>query len=160
MGGWGEEVWYSLLQVARLSEGLKSDYAQVIEKYLIAFENRPTRVEPLVDLARFHREQKRYNIALIFARRAIEIKRPPDILFVEAAAYDWRALDELAIASYWTGAYGECAQACDKLLNSVKLPDNQRQRILANRKFALDRLLENDPAANLRARGPLGSTTR
>lgn len=158
MGGWDEEVWYSLLQVARLSERLQLDYARVVERYLNAFQNRPIRAEPLVDLARYHREQKRYAVALIFARRAIEIKRPPDILFVEAASYEWRALDELAIASYWTEAYGDCAQACDKLLNSVKLPDDQRQRILANRKFALDRLLKNDPAAKLRARGPLGHT--
>ena len=63
MGGWNEEVWYSLLEVAKLSERLQLAPEIVTPLYLEAFQARPQRAEPLVELARFHREKKQFALA-------------------------------------------------------------------------------------------------
>src|SRR5262249_37049129 len=91
MGGWDEEIWYSLYEVAKLSERLGMDNAVVSQRYLEAYNARPRRVEPLVQLARFYREKGRFALAHMFAAKAISIPRPGDMLFLEPAAYDWCA---------------------------------------------------------------------
>ncbi len=100
MGGWSEEVYFSLYEAARLSAKVGKDDPIVIDAYLRAFEFRPTRAEPLSGLAAHLRELGRRNAAYPFARAASEIPRPDDILFVDDSVYAWRALDELAIAAY------------------------------------------------------------
>lgn len=136
MGGWDEEVWCSLYQVGKLSERLGLEPATVVHRYLTAYQNRPTRVEPLVELARFHRLRGEWALAHLFAAQAVCIERPADRLFVVAAHYDWMALDEYAIASYWIGEHRECQRACQELLDSPLLPDHQRERIATNLAWA------------------------
>ena len=50
MGGWAEEVWYALYQVAVLRERLGGDFAPALEAYLRAHQYRPQRAEPLCQL--------------------------------------------------------------------------------------------------------------
>ena len=69
--------------------------------YLAAFEARPTRAEPLVELARWHRERQQHAQAAFVAQWAAAMPRPADRLFVEPAVYDWRALDELAVSGFY-----------------------------------------------------------
>lgn len=141
MGGWVEEVWYAKFQVALLTERLGRSYSSVVEAYLEAYELRPTRAEPLMHLARYHRENgERYALGLIFARRAVEIPRPDDVLFIDEATYRWRARDEYAIASYWVGDYQTSKQVCEELLASALLPDEQRARIAQNLDFSVRKL--------------------
>lgn len=140
LGGWEEEVWYALLQIALLSERLERDYAIVVERYLEAFQNRPARAEPLMHLARYHRERGEWALAHLFARQAIEIPRPPDILFVDESTYRWRSLDEYAIATYWIGLHRESMNACKQLLTSGTLPQEQVRRVVDNLNFNLQKL--------------------
>ena len=137
MGGWEEEAWYSLYMAARLSERLKLSNAVVTDRYLQAYQYRPSRAEPLVDLARYCREQGQHALAHLFAARAIEIPRPPDRLFVDEPAYAWRSLDEYALASYWQGNYAESERANRVLLSCGRLPVHERPRILDNLNWAL-----------------------
>jgi glycosyltransferase involved in cell wall biosynthesis len=140
MGGWAEEVWYSLFEAAKLSERLQLEPAIIVERYLEAYDNRPQRAEPLVELARLYRERKQFGLAHLFAARAVATPRPDDILFVDIGAYEWRALDEFAVASYWIGRYQDCAQACEQLLHGGRLPFEHRQRVTQNLNFALEGL--------------------
>ncbi len=141
LGGWEEEVWYAKLQVALLTERLGRSYASVVEAYLDAYQSRPTRAEPLMHLARYHREHgARYALAHLFALQAIAIPRPPDVLFVDEGTYHWRAKDEYAIACYWTGRYRESVAACQELLASGVLPEAQRARVTENLNFSLQRV--------------------
>ncbi|CAB4835933.1 unannotated protein [freshwater metagenome] len=132
MCGWDEELWYSLYQMAKLSETLELDPAVVIYRYLEAYQNRPTRAEPLADLARFHRIRSEWALAHLFASQSLDIERPADRLFVGSACYDWICLDEYAIACYWIGDHSECQRVCRKLLASPLLPENERERVSAN----------------------------
>jgi tetratricopeptide (TPR) repeat protein len=135
MGGWDEEAWYSLYQVAVLDERLGTDAALVSAAYLRAFQNRPTRAEPLVALARFHRQRGEHAIAFIFAQQAVACPRPSDLLFVEDAVYRWRALDELSVSAFYAGRMDEGRAAILRLVLEGRIPGEERPRMLRNRQF-------------------------
>lgn len=141
MGGWDEEVWYSLFQAAVLSERLGLDRDLVTGRYLRAHQFRPTRAEALTNLARFHREHgAQWSLAHLFASAAIAIDKPADILFLDDPTYRWRAKDEYAIACYWTGRYRESVAVCQELLASGVLPEAQRARVTENLNFGMQRV--------------------
>jgi glycosyltransferase involved in cell wall biosynthesis len=135
MGGWDEEVWYSLHQAAVLNERLGAQHAEVSSGYLRAFQHRPTRAEPLVQLARYHRQRDEFAVAYLYAQHAAALTKPQDLLFVDDAAYGWRALDELSISAFYAGHQEEGRAALRQLLAQNQFPESERARILANRKF-------------------------
>ncbi len=132
MAGWDEETWQARYQTALLMEHLKHPTAEVERAYLEAFNARPQRAEPFVQLARWHRVRQEWPLALMFARAAAAIPRPADQLFVEDAAYAWRALDELAIAAWYAGARDEGRRAAERLLAERRFPASERERIEKN----------------------------
>ncbi|MFD5475309.1 glycosyltransferase [Streptomyces sp. NPDC127105] len=138
MGGWGEEVFCSRLFAAQLAEELRRPPAEVMDRYLGAYESRPERAEPLGELARWCRlNGQRWPLAHLFARKAARLPYPgDDHLFVESDWYEWRALDELAVSAYWSGEYKESEECCERLLASGKLPSEQRERVRENLEFA------------------------
>ncbi|MFJ8111258.1 glycosyltransferase [Streptomyces sp. NPDC096132] len=137
MGGWEEEVYCSRLWAARLAADLKRPAAEVMDRYLRAYETRPSRAEAVGELARVCRQSgPRWPLAHMFARQAARIPMPTDDLLVEADWYEWQALDELAVAAYWVGEYEECKDCCERLLESDKLPDEQRERVIQNLELA------------------------
>ncbi|WP_051781610.1 MULTISPECIES: hypothetical protein [unclassified Streptomyces] len=140
MGGFAEEAYCARLYAARLAARLDKPPAEVMDRYLRAYESRPTRAEALGDLARLCRAGSRWPLAYMFAQQAVRIPRPDDILFVEVDWYEWRALDELAVAAYWTGAYAESLECCERLLQEGKLPEDQRARVRGNLDFARHKL--------------------
>lgn len=135
MGGWPEELWYSLFQVAALLEHTQAADAQIINAYLTAFEARPTRAEPLCELARMLRLRERYANAYVHARAAAEISLPDDLLFLNTSVYRWRARDEQAVAAYYSGRQAECGRICRALLADPHLPASERERVAANTRF-------------------------
>lgn len=135
MGGWEEEVWYSALQMAVMLERLQAPATEVAQAYLAAYQLRPSRAETLVELARYHRLRQEFALALVYARAAALIPMPADQLFIDAASYQWRALDELAVAAWWCGALAEGAAAQDKLVREQQFPEAERARVEANTGF-------------------------
>jgi len=141
MGGWEEEVWYSLFEAARLQESLQRPAEAVVAAYLEAWNARPRRAEPLYHLARLFRLRNEYPLALLFAEKAIAVPRPGDMLFLDESVYRWRALDEFAVAAYWNRREQESAQASRALLDSGHLPADEVARVEANLRAARLRLL-------------------
>jgi len=140
-GGFDEEVFCSLLESARLMSRLGHGMAEVVAGFLQAFDCRPGRAEPLGELALYFRHQgPHWPLAYLFASRAVELPMPGDLLFVERHWYDWRCRDEYAIAAYWVGEYEKSRQVSEQLLNSGKLPEAERQRVVENLGFARERL--------------------
>lgn len=140
LGGWEEEVWYSLHQVAQLRERRGDDPDVVLRSFLTAYERRPTRAETLVDLARYLREQgSRHALAHVFATRAVELPLPDDLLFVLPDSYGWKARDELSVSSYWVGRYAESAELAESVLADPALPPSERERVERNLAFARER---------------------
>lgn len=135
LGGWEEETWYSRFQIGVLLERLKAGDAAIIDAYLAAWDSRPTRAEPLCELARYLRGRGRYAAAYVHARVAAELPPPGDLLFVDLAVYRWRARDEQAISAFYIGRPKECAVLSDALLADPALPASERTRIAANARF-------------------------
>jgi glycosyltransferase involved in cell wall biosynthesis len=135
LAGWDEETWYARLEYARLTERTSCAPEAIERAYLAAWSARPTRAEPLVDLARWHRLNGEFSLAFLFARAACNIPQPKDRLFVDLATYAWRALDEAAIAGWYAGEREFGAWAAETLLYNLAVPMEERPRIAANAKF-------------------------
>jgi hypothetical protein len=140
MGGNLEEIADSLHEVARLLQLSGVDRETVIAAYLTAWNERPTRAEPLIALAAFAREQGLHSVARMAATQAREIPRPDDSLWIDEDAYSWRADDEYASSTFWTGAFAESARTCRHLLAGHILPAEHRDRVAANLAHADQRL--------------------
>lgn len=132
MGGWAEEIWYSLFQAARLSEPLQLPPELIITRYLQAYELRPHRAETLCSLASYYRRQGRPAMAWAYACAASSRPMPADALFVDPSVYRWRALDERAVAAFQLGSLEEAREIFRRLLDGGQLPEMERARVRQN----------------------------
>ena len=143
MGGWGEEVFYSLYRVGQAMEELGEPWPEIQDVYLRAWEARPTRAETLHAIARHYRKEGRYLLGHIFAQRAASIPLPDeDILFVFSAVSTWAARDEQAVCASNLGRHSEAFALCRKLLAGQELLAEDRTRIATNRDFSVPAKLE------------------
>lgn len=143
MGGWDEETFYALCQVARSMCRLGEPWPQVLDAYLRAWAFRPTRAEPLHAIAAEYRARGEYQLGYLFARCAAEIPLPEaDILFVDSSVYQWRALDEQSVCASWTGRHAESFALCRQLLARTDINGEDRSRIARNRDQSVPALLE------------------
>jgi tetratricopeptide (TPR) repeat protein len=145
MSGWDEETWYSLYEIGRMNGRLGAPAAEVQGAYLAAYQYRPQRAETMYQLARFHRERREFALAHLFARQAVAIPRPADLLFVDDDVYRWRCLDELSVAASWTGAMSEGRQAIERLIAEGNVPDSERPRVEGNLRFYLESSGRREP---------------
>lgn len=138
LGGWQEEVFYSRYRLAQCLERLDMPRVDVRAAYEECLRHHPGRAESLVRMARRERLDGNYEKAYEDASRAVAIPHPgAGGLFVENAVYVYRARDELAIAAYYLGCYREAFEVNADLLTNAELPDQERQRIEANRDFSV-----------------------
>jgi tetratricopeptide (TPR) repeat protein len=138
MGGWDEEVWYSMYQLGLVRLKLARSWTDVRTALLAAAEYCPERAEPLLALAVCSREFGSYADAYRFAVRASAIAEPADALFVESDVYRWKALDERALAACYVGLFDEALTLFERLLNGSVLPGAERQRVLANHAYCFE----------------------
>jgi glycosyltransferase involved in cell wall biosynthesis len=145
MGGWEEERWYALLAHARCRHAAGLSW---ISETLAAYQARPTRAEPLYDLAKYYREQGDNAASLVFSTAALSLHQPDDALFVEEYIYRWGIYEEAAI----TGFYGmstqrELGRECSEYLAlSREVPEFQRQQAWRNLFFYTRPLCEEAPS--------------
>jgi glycosyltransferase involved in cell wall biosynthesis len=130
MGGFQEEVFQSLLEIARARAALGHPKAKVVRAFLAAYTYRPFRAEPLFWLARFLRMvHGEHALACVYARHASTLPLPvAEVLWIENVIYEWWALDEFAVAASWIPAlHEEVRMACETLLRCA--PEGQHERI-------------------------------
>jgi glycosyltransferase involved in cell wall biosynthesis len=138
MGGWIEEQFISAWEIGKILEVISPDDINAIEcAYLAAHNFVPTRNEALCYLSAFCRKKKLFNKAYFYAKVASGISRPKDPLFGEVACYDWKIMDELAIAAFYIGKKQEALFLNRALLSSGKLPASEINRIKTNLDFCL-----------------------
>jgi tetratricopeptide (TPR) repeat protein len=150
MGGWDEEVFYSLYQAGVLQAQL-GEWSQAMAALIAAWERRPTRIEPLHALASGLRLRGEHHAAHLFARCGLSSPRPRDHLFVERWIYEWGLLFEYSIAAYWVGDPHAALRACDRLLDCARLPEAHRRQTIENRAFCMQALVpDGDSGAMLK----------
>ena len=154
LGYWQEEVFSSLYATAQSKEQLGLPEQEVIDAYLEAFGATPTRAEALHGASRFCRTKGRNEEGFQLARQGLAIGRPSNGMSIESWIYDYGLLDELAVNGYWSGHYRESLDACIEILASAACPTDQRERVAANARFALEKL-PHDPDLGSRGTEPL-----
>lgn len=141
MGGWPEEVFWSMLQIARLQDKLSYESKEVEASYVKALKYRPTRPEPFFYLANRARLNDDFKKGYKIAKLAVDLPLSSDTLFLEKWTYD--ALQfEHSLCAYYVGEYEESLKICDTLLAKKNLAENYRSYIVENRKYVLEKLQE------------------
>ena len=133
LGGWEEEQWYSVLRVGMCMSNLGEEWAKIQDVFLQSYNLRPTRVEPLYNLARIHRLNGNPRLGYLFAKMGCGIAFPPnDVLFVAKDIYAWQIFDELASTAWYAGDMQAGLVASNKLLSEKLYPESEHDRILNN----------------------------
>lgn len=129
MGGWEEEVYYSMYMIAKISEKLGKDIVHVTDLYSRCWEYRPARLEAVFHTMRKLREQKRFLVAFAYGDVAIKTKGTTDILFLEPEIWQWRLLDEYSLAAFYIGNPEIALEKTQAIINAPFfkdiLPDEQ-----------------------------------
>ena len=136
LGGWDQEVFYAAYQIGVVTA--RTDLIGAVRPLLEAFAMRPSRAEPLFQLARVCRKLGWHEAAYAFARQGLAIPYPKDILFVHRDAYEWGLAFELSIAAYWVGRPAEALDLTDRLLAEADLPGGVESRLRSNRRFSVE----------------------
>jgi glycosyltransferase involved in cell wall biosynthesis len=100
LDGWREETFEAMFRKGRCLARL-GRWDEALPALLAAFAFSPSRAEPLVEIAEHYRVTDQLDLCYLFARRAAEMPRPVDGLFVEDAAYTWKAHDLVSISAYY-----------------------------------------------------------
>jgi len=141
MGGWSEEVWYSLYQVAILHEQMQKPWPEVMQAYLAAYECKSDRAGPLYRIGMHFQARGEYRTAHLFFARAMQIPVPSiDRLFVEATVYSFLLPIEYAVTSYYVGDHRSAIDVNNALLLGPHLPPSMVDQVTRNRRFSLDAL--------------------
>ena len=138
MGGWEEERWYAHLQEARCRLALGDD-AGFLATAAEASALRPTRAEPLYDLAKFYLSRKEPETAMLLCEHAATIPWPEqDRLFIEDFVYAAGIRQEMAVAGYYCQSERRRdlgRLACNDLAIDVAAPWSIRKEARQNLAF-------------------------
>lgn len=150
-GGWYEEVWYSHYMIAKchmLSKNeLKMDYWANR-----AFQQRPSRSEPLYMLIKYYREKGDQWKAFYYWRLASRIPKTTDTLFVEQDAYGLGLDYEFTILHYYVypNERKEGLRECIRYINDE---GSLQGSVYSNTKFYLESVGGKCVPLNLPAHG-------
>jgi glycosyltransferase involved in cell wall biosynthesis len=140
MGFWVEEVFISYLNAGNLMKELGHPKSEVIHTYMKGHESVPNRVECIYSALNYCRINGLNQYGYILGKQAIRISKPVNALFTEDWMYDYGALDEFSIVTYYSGNFLESKEACEKLLSENKIPHHYYDRVRSNLQFSLDKL--------------------
>lgn len=141
MGGTGDDIEWSLYQIACLQDILDLPEEVVSKGYLTAYQSRPDRAEPLYRLSSYYRKKEKYLLGYLLAKQALLIPCPNQAAFKETWVYEYGIKLEYSICAYWVGRFEESYNACKDLLKmSTNLPLDIRECVEKNLSFAQERL--------------------
>jgi tetratricopeptide (TPR) repeat protein len=137
-----------MYQLAVILEKSGAETEAVMNAYLQAYEYRPSRSEPLYQLAKMLRGKQRYALALLYIERAIKVPYPPDILFIEKPVYDYLALFEYAICAHYTGRAEDAIKANDLVIDNPLTPTEIVRQAVVNRRFSQEKFMAESANRN------------
>lgn len=154
-GGNDDEIWNALYTIGRCYEA-KGDacWPDALVAYLDAWGRDTGRIEPLFRIGLRYHHKSQNEIAYMFMVRADDVRfDAPKRLFVEQDIYDYLYLLEYAVVCFCIGRHSEAVHLNTKLLDSGRLPDFARPRVIANRELSM-RALGVAPAVPLAPPAP------
>jgi tetratricopeptide (TPR) repeat protein len=143
IGGSDEGTFWAMLRVAQSMEMLGEPWLDVQDAYTRAWEFRPTRAEPLYDIARHYIAEKRCQLGYLFARRAAEIPLPEDDMTIpNPDLYAWRATFQQLVCAYHIDEQAEALTLSRRLLARSDIPDDDRQGIASIRDLSVPTMVK------------------
>jgi hypothetical protein len=128
---WDQEDFVAMHRTGNIIERLVEaeapgyTWAQALAYYLEAYNMRPSRIDPLVQIAEHYwnhninTAEKHLAAAFLFARAAAEVPYPKgDLLFVPKGFYDFKRYEQLSKISAYVGECATGERATDILLQS------------------------------------------
>ena len=100
LGGWDEEVWNAQYKMALCFKALGQD-AEFILNLLSAYNRRPSRAEPLYELARYYRLANMQAASVVFSELGMTIPYSQDALFVVDHNYKVGLREEFSICAFY-----------------------------------------------------------
>ncbi|MBV8615174.1 MAG: glycosyltransferase [Acetobacteraceae bacterium] len=140
LGFWNEEVFVSLLSAGRLMRDLGRPFEATRAVLERACAVCPWRAEALYAAAQLCTANARHPESYEFAKRGLGLSLPAGGLFVEPWIYEWGLLDAFAVSAYWARRYTDSMDAGLRLLSEGRLPESERGRVVANLRFAFEKL--------------------
>jgi glycosyltransferase involved in cell wall biosynthesis len=118
--GFWEEVYHSYVFMGDIGGELGMEWPERMKWYMQAFET-CKRVEPLISIIKYYREQKDLFMAYQFAHMACNLPYPSAcLLFVDKIAYDYMRWHLLSIVAYYIGKVEEGKKACETAFKDKK----------------------------------------
>jgi len=127
MGGWKEEVYYSLLQIACIQEKIGSPESEIVQGYFEAYLSRPSRIEAIFYLARHYNQRKEYEKAYQTTQLAKDLLPTEDILFTQPWMLEFGLPVERALSAYWTGRFQESRDLCLQMLGRRDISEDYKK---------------------------------
>lgn len=136
---WEEEAWHAQYQSAYLQAVLSApNSVNKIHLLILAFERRPTRVEPLVKALRLLNASNAHrtvvSLCSMYVHNITVYRGLPvptgDKLFIETDDYRWKLHDEYALAMFYMGNKQVAKSIWSDMPNDI--PDQDRTRIKTN----------------------------
>lgn len=140
LGGWDQEVFWSMYQIGRLKERLRHSDEEVCQAYQKAFLFRPSRLEPLCQLATYYRKKGDYLMGYALAQMGMQIKTSDDVIFVETWMHQYGVKLEASICAYYLGRYTEALDLSNRLLADTTVPEHVISCVRGNLQFILNKL--------------------
>ena len=137
LDSWDEEKFYAQYMIGSLLKSEGSDIA--FHELVKAYEQRPSRAEPLAKLCEMCRDKKWNSTGVQFAILGHSIPLSKDTLFVDVTTYVYTFLYEMSIMAYYTGNMDLGRRACNALLLS-SWGDGRISNVKQNLVFYLDKL--------------------
>jgi glycosyltransferase involved in cell wall biosynthesis len=130
MGGCEDEVFYSLYRIGLLQRSLKFPQETFQKSFSDAYRFRPSRAEPLFELAGSFIESGNYPLGYLVAKLAASIPLPSiDGLLIENWIYEWGALLQFYACALELKKFDEAHEAGQKLLTIKNLPSENRKTV-------------------------------
>lgn len=138
------EIWYATFAIAGCYYELYQKSHSVehwdltLHWYQVAHKMSPKRAEPLLRLARMHRDKDQPKLAYGYAIRGLRLPIPTgytETFFMQDAVYAYDLLYELSIAAYYVGANHDGLLACDRLITMHGVPNSHVESAKQNLMF-------------------------
>ena len=133
MAGWEEEVFYSLYRIAMIAAITNKTFGEIKEKFLMSWNYRPIRAEPLYHIAKMYRMVNQPRLAYLYAKLAKDMPYPHfDILFIDEDVYRWQVDDEIASTAFYLNRFDEGLDCAKRCLSNPLYPESEKPRMQTN----------------------------
>ena len=131
MGGWSEEIFYSLYRISMAYKLLNK-----IDLFLLyglkAWQAVPARAESIYELVKYYRETGNQKLAYSLYLLVADLPPPPDGLFVHTDVYRYKLAYEVSILAYYCGDRKEAFRLFKPVFDA---PEMDLHHLLSNYRF-------------------------